>query len=334
VGELVRQSADSRIAVVVVTYGDRLAFLEPVLQSALAQPCVARLIVADNGSPDAVARRLDALGSADDRIAIIRHHENLGSAGGFRTGVQAAASSTCRFVWLLDDDTRPETGAAEALLDAWARLAAEGPAGVRALISQRWVEDRYRRENAWNVNAAFGVDVLDRMRGQRARGRSEGGVTPILVRMAPWSGLFFERALIDELGLPDDRLVLYEDDHEFTLRLSAGRDAIMVVPKSRLVTLDPSWHEDDAGGLSTPWLSAPDARRIYYGARNRVYVERLRLVTNPVRHALNLAAFVVRVAGSALGASHRRRNLRWFLTGIADGWRGRLGPRALPTQEN
>jgi GT2 family glycosyltransferase len=178
------------------------------------------------------------------------------------------------------------------------------------------------------------VDLLQRARQRFAgAGRSEAVDGPILLRMAPWSGLFFERQRLDAVGLPDARLVLYEDDHEFTLRLTAGGGAILLVPGSRLVTLAPSWHEGRPRRLLPPWLTTPDTRRAYYGARNRVFVERARLVTSPVRHAVNLAAFTARVALAGLAAGHLR-NTRWFLAGVFDGWRGRLGPRTFPPQGN
>lgn len=322
------------ICAVVVTYGERWPYLEPTLHGVSSQPGLTHIVVVDNGAHPAVGERLQAFASRDPRLAIVRHEQNLGSAGGFRAGLAAAATTDARFLWTLDDDTRPEPGAAAALAAAWHAPSDVALHDVRALLSQRWDADRYRRERDWSPDAAFGVDLLQRV--QRLFGGSEppGAVDrPILVRMAPWSGLFFERTRLDEVELPDANLVLYEDDHEFTLRLTAGGGSILVVPASRLVTLAPSWHEGRPRGFLTPWLTSPDTRRAYYGARNRVFVERTRLVTSPVRHAVNLAAFTARVALAGLATGHLR-NTRWFLAGVVDGWRGRLGPRTFSPQGN
>jgi len=322
------------VCAVVVTYDDRWQYLEPTLEGVLSQAVVTRLVVVDNGASPRVGERLAEVARRDARLAIVRHTENLGSAGGFRTGLEAAATTSAGFVWTLDDDTRPEAGAAAALVEAWNGLAAAGDTPVRALLSQRWDTARYRREAEWSVNAAFGVDLIQRAtRVGRAVEGAAGSADTVIVRMAPWSGLFFERSRLEEVAPPDSRLVLYEDDHDFTLRLTAGRGGIMLVPQSRLVTLQTSWQETTRSrGLLTPWLTTPDVRRAYYCARNRVYVERQRLVTNRVRYAINLAVFTTRVAVAGL-ITGSFANTRWFLAGVFDGWRGRLGPRSLPPQE-
>jgi hypothetical protein len=333
------------IAAVVVTYGSRLRFLEPTLEGLASQAPVGRIVVVDNGAVPAVGQWLGRRGASDPRVRVVSHADNLGSAGGFRAGLAAASAGGQRFVWLLDDDTRPEPGAADALLAAWPALADGPQPELTALLSQRWDAERYRRESAWNVNAAFGIDLLDvvgRRLGIRGVG-AQGSDAPLTVRMAPWSGLFFARTLLDRIGLPDDRFVSYEEDHEFTLRIGARGGRIIVVPASRLTTLETSWLDSARGqfvsarlkphpaGSTGPDLA--DVDRVYYGARNRVYLETRHLVTHRLRYLLNLGAFVVRVAVSGLGPGARRKT-RWFLAGIADGWRGRLGRRRPRPQEN
>lgn len=324
-------SGPADIAIVVVTYDDRLTCLQDTVDAALTQRGVTRLIVVDNGSAPRVRAWLASLAAGDPRLTVVRYDENRGSAGGFRGGLAAARATSARFIWVLDDDTRPEAGAAEALVEAWAALPTTRRRNIRALLSQRWAAARYRRENAWKKDAAFGVDVFDRAwQLVSSHERTDEGGGEVLLRMAPWSGLFFERALLDVVGLPDERLVTYEDDHEFTLRMTGGGARILLVPRSRLDTLVPSWNEEPGVGRRTsPWLATTDTRRVYYGARNRVHVERRRLVGNPARHLLNLLAFAVRTIARARKASDWH-NARWFLAGIADGWRGRLGPRVVP----
>jgi GT2 family glycosyltransferase len=332
------------IAAVVVTYGDRRHLLGPTLEGIAGQPAVGRVIVVDNGSAPPAGEDLSRRAAADPRLTVVRHAENLGSAAGFRAGLIAAAKTACPFVWMLDDDTRPEPGAAAALLEAWDAQAGGSPPRPAALLSQRWDAGRYRRENAWSVNAAFGIDLVDVIRQRISTARRAPAAAAaaecgeeVSVRMAPWSGLFFERGLLDRIGLPDERFVSYEEDHEFTLRITAHGGRILVVPGSRLTTLEATWLDRPRPGFVSarlnPGLAEPAesnldvADRVYYGARNRVYLETRHLVTRRFRYVLNLAAFVCRVALSGLGA-RTRHNTRWFLAGVADGWRGRLGRRS------
>jgi GT2 family glycosyltransferase len=318
------------IAVVVVTYGDRLACVQATLEAALGQTHVTRLVIVDNGSAPRVGAWLDALAARAPRLTIVRHAVNLGSAGGYRAGLVAARATRTRFVWLLDDDTRPEPGAAQALVEAWAARSVSRRPEVSGLLSQRWPAARYRRENGWRRDAAFGVDLIERSRRLLGGGRGGFDDGEILLGMAPWSGLFFERGLLDEVGLPDERLVTYEDDHEFTLRMTRAGARILLVPQSGLANLEPSWHEElVVGHAASPWLTTADTGRVYYGARNRVHVERRCLVGNPLRHLVNLVAFVVLTTARARTPS-AWHNARWFLAGIVDGWRGRLGSRTVP----
>lgn len=340
----------SDIAAVVVTYGARLHLLEPTIAGVTRQRGVSRVFVVDNGSAPAVGRWLAGAVLRDPRLVVVRRDENLGSAGGFRSGLSAAATADARFVWTLDDDTEPEEGAAEALLSAWKELDAASP-GPTALLSQRFETARYLRERAWNENAAFGVDLLSRLGLTRARDAGSARVQPgagvatdalVRLRMGPWSGLFFERSLLDRIGLPDERFVSYEDDHEFSLRITRAGGGILLVPGSRLRTLEPSWLDRPGRTLVSAKLNAgspesedsglADVDRVYYGARNRVHLEVRHLATNRLRYFLNLTACVVRVTLSGLGPGTRRRT-RWFLAGVADGLRGRLGRRGRGPRE-
>ena len=48
-------------------------------------------------------------------LLIHRFRENKGTAIAFKTGIIKALETGCEFIWLMDDDTVPETGALNAL---------------------------------------------------------------------------------------------------------------------------------------------------------------------------------------------------------------------------
>jgi Predicted glycosyltransferases len=79
--------------------------------------CPGKLFVTDNASGDNTSDLL-VLASADVELPleVIRSAENLGNAGGIKLAVEAAFDQGFQFVWILDDDSWPETDALKQLL--------------------------------------------------------------------------------------------------------------------------------------------------------------------------------------------------------------------------
>ena len=94
------------VTAVVVTY-NRLPLLRRCLAALQAQTAQGlRVLVVDNASADGTAEYLKTLAMPGLVCRILT--ENLGGAGGFAYGMQAAAELGCKAVWLMDDDTLPE----------------------------------------------------------------------------------------------------------------------------------------------------------------------------------------------------------------------------------
>ena len=108
------------VTAVVVTY-NRLPLLRRCLAALQGQTAQGlRVLVVDNASADGTAEYLKTLAMSGLVCRILT--ENLGGAGGFAYGMQAAAKLGCKAVWLMDDDTLPEPQALEALLAADAAM--------------------------------------------------------------------------------------------------------------------------------------------------------------------------------------------------------------------
>ncbi len=93
------------VAIVVVTF-NRADLLEQMLLglAKLEHPADA-VIVVDNASTDRTAEVLTHSTLAG--LQVITSAENLGGAGGFRTGVEAAYDQGFDRIWLMDDDVIP-----------------------------------------------------------------------------------------------------------------------------------------------------------------------------------------------------------------------------------
>jgi glycosyltransferase involved in cell wall biosynthesis len=92
-----------RVAAVVVTYGSRIGLLQQTVRAILEDEHVVKLFIVDNDSDtkDEVAHLAEHYG---ERVQVIWHEKNLGSAGGFAAGIRAARSEEVDYIYLSDDD--------------------------------------------------------------------------------------------------------------------------------------------------------------------------------------------------------------------------------------
>ena len=58
-----------------------------------------------------------------DKLRVIYLKENVGSAGGYKRGLKEAyLDKDCEFIWLLDDDNKPQESSLNTLIDFWNNL--------------------------------------------------------------------------------------------------------------------------------------------------------------------------------------------------------------------
>ncbi len=98
-------SEPTRVVAVVVTWNRRELLVEAIaaLRAQTHQPVA--FVVVDNGSTDGT----DTLLEGESGLDVVRLEQNTGGAGGFAVGVEQALTHEPDLVWLLDDDTVPDT---------------------------------------------------------------------------------------------------------------------------------------------------------------------------------------------------------------------------------
>lgn len=97
------QEHSYRVAAVVVTYGSRMHFLKKTVEAILRDSHVTRLIIVDNASSDREGIQRFAT-QHGERVLVVHHEKNLGSAGGFSAGILRARGEAVDYVYLSDDD--------------------------------------------------------------------------------------------------------------------------------------------------------------------------------------------------------------------------------------
>lgn len=153
---------------------------------------------------------------------------------------------------------------------------------------------------------------------------------PISMPYAPYGGMLISRRTLCTVGLPDYRLELYEDDTEFSHRITTTGGTILLDPQSTLCDIDANWLQAAEGNTGPDRLvTAESSRRVYYSVRNRVYFERHRYCASVVAYALNKAVYISLLWVIAVRRRARAR-FRLILRAIRDGEAARFD--SVPTE--
>ena len=331
---MTRDESPETVCAVIVTYGDRFEFLSQVL-GAVLEAGVGKALVVDNACEPSSRSSLREYAAQDARIVHAQMDKNLGSAGAFKIGLERANEKhEYRYLWLLDDDNLPEEDALVALLDQF-------HVRNRAIQADRLALASYRPSLGlpeYPTNGFVGfhlrslpskiLSVLRALVGQEAA--DAGPTDPVEIPCAPWGGLLFAKELIERMGLPDERFVLYADDTEFTTRIVRKGGRIFLVPGSVVRDLVPAGRSsaDATPGHVSSMLSSLknlDDRRAYYGYRNSAYLSRqLAGGMGRVLYPLNRSVYLLSLAILALVVREWDR-FELILQAVNEGEAGTLG---------
>jgi GT2 family glycosyltransferase len=265
------------VCVVTVTYGDRFGLLEQVLTAVLAAG-VGQVVVVDNASEASSQNALAHFVSEHHQIQVLTMPHNLGSAGGYAAGIDAARQLACDFIWLLDDDNVPADGALNLLLDAYSQVPQHQLVAVAALRDDRpnlkaWVQGV--RTAITRPSSVLGFHLLDIPAKLINKFRQTTPCSLCPLPFAPYGGLLLPRHVIEAIGLPNTQFYLYSDDYEYTYRITRAGGHIYLLPDALIYDVDTSWLVDNSGKYKTRpfqrlFLTESDIR-IYYTTRNALY---------------------------------------------------------------
>lgn len=335
------------IFAVTVTYGNRFHLLRQVIEAAFNEG-VDKVIVVDNNSGPESRKRLREYHELNkDKVDVLYLSENLGSAGGFKRGLERAYNDPeCEFIWLLDDDNLPMPGSFKILKNFWKNLDLENKKEKLALLSFR--EDRYDREHLIEAlrfkrpelvlprkNSFHGFHIFEfpkyirRIVFRKLDIKEREFKMPVFgqVAVAPYGGLFFNKKLLDTIGYPKEEFYVYADDHEWTYRITGNGGKIILLTESHIKDIEKSWHitqRDTVLSVFTP----SNAFRIYYGVRNRTYFEKY-FIDNKLIYCFNMFLFLFLVLLHNLIFLRDITGFKVLLMGIEDANKGKLGKNPL-----
>ncbi len=213
------------VAVVVVTY-NRADLLVGCLDGLAAldrRPDA--VFVVDNASTDHTRTLLER--RSDLPLTSIHTETNLGGAGGFHLGVQAAYAGGFDRIWLMDDDVVPAPGCLGVL------LAHDGPA---LMAVREDIDGRLCEKAATVFDLANPLAVRPKRETVEERYRTRAAMPPeVAVENVAFEGFMVKREVVAAVGLPDPGFFIFYDDVDFAVRIRragfpvvAVRDAVLV----------------------------------------------------------------------------------------------------------
>ncbi|GAB7217991.1 glycosyltransferase [Dickeya oryzae] len=274
-----------RILVVVVTYGNRAELVKEVVTECISQS-VYKIIIVDNGSPECNFQKLELINKEYSfDVELIRLNENMGSAKGFSVGLSRALEHSTEDDWVLflDDDNKIEKNAIRNMCHQFHCGEIHKDNVYFFLRKDRknylnFLKNRNEDDLLGVCNSFIGFHIIDFCKKKISyRERSENfdlSCDDSVVRCpcGPYGGLLIYSKTVAKVGFPDDKLYLYFDDTEYTLRMNRLGVSLWLLPKSKISDIDISWSNiENKKKFSSPLLETSDDFRVYYSVRNRVF---------------------------------------------------------------
>jgi GT2 family glycosyltransferase len=204
------------------------------------------IIVLDNASSDG---SVPAIRSAFPAVQIIELTENLGYAGNNNVGIKAAMAQGADWVFVLNEDTILDPVCLEQLINIGESDAKTGIVGPMV----------YHHDEPTIIQSAGGV--LSRYWESWHIAQNEPDQQQFLhPRAVDWvSGcaILVRRAVIEQVGMLDERFFYYWEETEWCIRASKAGWRILHAPQAKL------WHK----GVRRDYRPKPSVT--YYNTRNR-----------------------------------------------------------------
>lgn len=302
---MVKESTFS-VSCVILTYADRHILLGEVLRRlGEIEPRIESVVIVFNGVPYNPQLFIDEL-NLPLTIHIESLDANIGSAGGYAKGLDAAVAHTqSEYLWLLDDDNRPDSDALTKLELAWRLLGGDPATLLLSLRKDRWeyLSAIHKGEHDGFIDNAFYnfhlVQTIHRklVGWHPFQGSNDKHPAYPLVRVgyAPYGGLVLHRNWVKRVAPPREDYFVYGDDHEYTDRITRSGGYIYLCASSVVIDIERSWFQ--VTHAHCHYLLDPNAPalRAYLGLRNRVATEMAGHASCVSLYLLNALIFATRI---------------------------------------
>ncbi len=285
------------IAAVVVTY-NRKELLRENIEALLNQSFSQfDIMIIDNASTDGTYEYISDLAKNYGKIKYYNTGENLGGAGGFSLGIKKACEKGYEKVWIMDDDTIPNTTALEELVKADRLL--NGDFGFLA-STVLWTDNSWNKMNLLRTDPWHAFEKVDLV---------ERGV--ISINRASFVSLLINADAVFELGLPIKEFFIWSDDQEYTDRLSK-KYPCYYVSHSKVVHKTVT---NEGSNIAVDSIDRIDRYKLAF--RNEYYIARRNNTKKEYR--INVRGYLLTILKNSKDFKFKR--IRTLLSGVLAGKR-------------
>lgn len=289
------------VVAVVVTY-NRRELLQTTLAGIAGGTMVPdAVVIVDNASTDGTAAYLRSY-AGPLKTDVVTLNTNVGGAGGFVVGMERAVlDHHADHVWIMDDDTEPQPGALREALDtseAYEQETGSAPAFVASRVV--WTDGRDHPMNGMRPRIGAG----EAARSAAAR------IGATQIRSASFVSVLLRGAEIRKHGLPIADYFIWNDDLEYTARVSRSGAALAT---NASVANHHTKVFGDAGADPGP--------RFYYEVRNKIWVYTRSKALAPWEKVLFTGASVRNWTRTVAASGNRKVLLKGLFTGLVHGFR-------------
>ena len=221
------------------------------------------ILVVNNGSTDNTEQWL-----LDQPDVFFITQKNVGSSGGFNTGISWAYKHGYSWIWCMDDDGYPKEDALEKLLlHQTAEL---------SLLNCAVVNKEDKKTFVWKTKDYKTIDEVD--------------VDVIHGIGHPFNGTLLHSRIVEKAGVPRQALFLWGDETEYYYRI-VKQHKIPVCT----VTSSIHYHPATAFTFKQDW-DYKTSWKMYFYVRNRLHVHNAKF-TNRMIALFNYSFFLIAFAG-------------------------------------
>lgn len=295
-----------QVCAAIVTYYPDVAELRVALST--VSPQAGQVLIIDNATVDDALEHL-IHAPLPDNVTIIRNPANEGLGAAINRAAHWADENGYRYLLLLDQDSAVYPDMVSELLGAYVELSA-----------------------VWAV-AAVGSRFVDARNGQVAPFVRTGFPFNHKIHCADAaivecdflisSGSLIPLPVLGRVGGMDESLFIDSVDMEWCFRARRKGYHLFGVGAAQME------HRIGDRVVSLPWglgdVTVHSPVRLYYMMRNRLLLYR-RAETPRVWIAQDIPRLVLKLMRLSLFIAPRRKNAKYMLMGLRDGWRGVSGP--------
>ncbi|WP_145145702.1 glycosyltransferase [Pseudomonas duriflava] len=288
-----------KTTVLTVTYGNRMDYLEQLVERSLAYEQIDRVIIVSNASSAPLQQLTERW---HDQVMLISLKANTGSANGYAVAIEAALRTDATYFWMMDDDNAPTPQAVHLLHRHLEELSQRQGRNNVAVLGFRPTQ---QEDIAQGVPLRYIVQPRSSYFGFHVRqipykiwrrlpwGKPHGKPSKIVsLPFAPYGGMLAHRSLYERIGVPLRDLVLYVDDTEYTRRITAMGGSLHLLTEAVIEELENSWNtKARTRNIFETYLAGGSDFRAYYAARNQAWFDKNVWATSSWVYRLNRSVF-------------------------------------------